>query len=488
MIPSLKNPTSGLGLAGLFAWMLAGAMPAAALSPVVLDYREIAPYDPGGELWEAAGRPGIFATNLTVPADRVLRSVTIEMAKSPNARGGFRLDLFRVTESRTATNLAYVTPLTGSANPANAGAYTYEVPAGMALSGRYILVATVAEGGGTYRWVTRNEPGAQSQRRILYGLLREASASTGSSVSSGSLDLSNSYSGSSAVLAFANSSSVTIGAPQLSSDHFIALGLDPAKVVLTRSNPGTASTTENTTTNTVLGTTNGTITPIEKLIIADNLASLDLPGSTLTIQSAGPITQTINVPVTVTPGSGPASPGSPLSMGSLSMNSLTLSGESPTIVTASSFLSATEEGYVSPVEVSRLTLHADPDHGASFAVSLETSDDASLLGVDRPAPFTPVAVGASGRTRRIVVRNLADLPLSRLTVVANAETKRHFLITQPSRSVIAPGEITEFLVTPTPKKAGLLKGRIEVRSSVGKETIAVSVRATGSSRLRSKAR
>lgn len=85
-------------------------------------------------------------------------------------------------------------------------------------------------------------------------------------------------------------------------------------------------------------------------------------------------------------------------------------------------------------------------------------------------------MGAEGPTQRIRIRNVAETAIQGLSIHASGETKRHFRVTTTPRRSLARGESTEFLLTAAPKRPGVRRGIIEVRSAAGSEYLVVSVR------------
>jgi hypothetical protein len=103
--------------------------------------------------WLSSGSPGTVFSQFSAPAGRQLRTVTLDMGDASNPAGGFSLSLVKaVTLEAGGIRLDLVAVLTGSANPATAGRYTYEVPPGISEGGDFGLLAQVAVGGGSYRW------------------------------------------------------------------------------------------------------------------------------------------------------------------------------------------------------------------------------------------------------------------------------------------------------------------------------------------------
>jgi hypothetical protein len=158
-----SSPPSLLGFVGLLLFLSAPLRSAEtevvySLATAPTGSFTVAPYPAAGTnviTWLGSGSPGLWITTFSAPVGQNLRTVTLDMGDSPNPAGGFSLSLVKLVENGgTSFRIETVTPLTGSANPAVAGKYTYEVPPGIEISGNHVLLAQVAPGGGTYRWNT----------------------------------------------------------------------------------------------------------------------------------------------------------------------------------------------------------------------------------------------------------------------------------------------------------------------------------------------
>lgn len=585
----------------LTIWTVAGVL-ALVASPVraqsvPVDFRTVAPYNPGLSGWEQNGRPGIIGTEIRIPEGRNLRSVTLKMADAfNNAGGGFRVDLFRVVVSNRVTKVAHVCRLSGDENPATAGDYEYTIPRGLAPTGRYILLATVSPGGGRYRWETGPENTSSEARSTFYGLIRTAPVSTGGTGSSGSTSSTGGTVTTGAVLLIGSSSqtsrvlgsSFTIDSGSSSNSGGVTnltRVFDPARLthssgVLTLSNSSQSSSTTgsnissglsdgatignytlnygstvghlvlssqtsiatiffnptqliesdeffhlveallgsggklvitgaNSTENTTIDASTNLspeslralllVSRTLRLIPADPPSPLSLPttgsesgtaignfiATVATNLGKGNSFTLVNQPASTVPATNPTNPtptnlGSNLGSGTLrTIDTLTLTVDG--IINTSLFLSATEEGYAgSPVNTTLLELFEFPDNAGPLAVKLETIPEVSLLSVQNPAPFAPVPVGASGPTQRLEIRSLAQVAIRGLRVVADARTRRNFRITQPTSRSLEAGGLTEFFVTPAPRKPGIQRGRIFVKGSIGSAIVSVSVRGSSS--------
>lgn len=468
-------------------------------------YREVTPYRVnlvGTPLWAQSGRPGILGAELTVTANTFLKSISIRMGDSPDPKGGFQLHLFRIPLRNSTGGMDHVAQLKGTADPAAAGVHVYEIPAGLALSGRYLLVAMVSPGGGTYRWMTEPVAEAGSDGSVFYGVLAvpETPSTGGSSGSS-----ANTVVGSGAVSTWSGAGFNLGGTLTLISN---TNWRDPANFVGGASgqfsstggtlllNPQYSSgSTFNLSGNNTGGTNSGNQTtlggsppifrndlPPVGTILGSNLGSL-LPW---TLQTPAQ-TPTLNPTQTPSPLISPM----PGMITHLNGGTLTYQGgviqptqagpapaneESSEEQTASAFLSASSEVAAAEVDDPRLVLLPDPGETRRFAFTLRRGPADALLEVQRPRPFSPVAVGSQGPTQRIRIRNVAETAIQGLSIHASGETKRHFRITTTPRRSLAAGESTGFLITAAPSRPGVRRGLIEVRSEAGSEFLFVTVR------------
>jgi len=507
--PVAANTSASLASCALALLLLCG--PETAVSQLVeaLRYREVAPYrvdEMRLPNWEAAGRPGVFAADLVVPANSFLRSVTLTMADSPNPAGEFRLDLYRVLFRGDRHVFSHVAKLTGSGNPATAGAYPYRLPTGLALPGRYLLVASVAPGGGTFRWVVTSG----ASKRILFGLRNQTAAANGNTngaangAANGNTNGNTNgttngnvgdQSGSSSVST--GGSLVLIGAAGTGSFNSVDQSLGSGSGFLTIT----------------LGTPNTVYQPIRFRAptpppsenIGGNLLNFGSGGvvisgsNALTVGSIPPNSGTVNLsPPQPTPldlvNASPVTSGG-LTIGSVGSLPLTLTratqssgsitvgspeSSSPEEVEVSAFLSSAAEASEAP-ENSQFAqgpflLFVDPASDGLLAFTTDHGRAEGLLGVGTPSPFSPVPVGSTGPTQRIRVRNLAEVSIGGLSIHASRETMRHFRINQAAQRTLASGETTEFRLTANPRRPGLLYGLIEIRTRAGSEFLSVSVR------------
>jgi len=475
-------------------------------------YRQITPYRAdlvGTVSWTQSGRPGIQGAELSVPANTFLRSITIRMGDSPDPKGGFQLHLFRIPRLGSTGGLDHVARLKGTGNPATAGSHVYQIPSGLALSGRYLLVAMVSPGGGTYRWMVEPGSKAGSDGSVFYGVFvvpdEPASGgntgSGGSVVSGGSLQLRGAVSstsainlGTSLILSNGNGSSLqnlVIGLNN-GSGNGLTLGgslsiQNPKSVVHVfsplnngGSNPGNQTTLGGSTT-TLLNPR----PPIGSILSVNTLPM----GSTIQLIPNQALNPTPNPPPVDPPGNLTG-----IIPGNLIVNSggvVTyqggtiqphLAGPASSTVepaeedTASAFLSASSEVAAAEEDETRLLLLPDLGETGRFALTLQQGLARALVEVQRPKPFSPVAVGSQGPTQRIRIRNLAEARIEGLSIHATGETKRDFQIAGTPRRTLAAGEATEFRITAAPRRPGLRRGLVEIRTQAGSEFLSVSVR------------
>lgn len=475
-------------------------------------YRQITPYRTdlvGTASWAQSGRPGIQGAELTVPANTFLRSITIRMGDSPDPKGGFQLHLFRIPRLGSTGGLDHVARLKGTGNPATAGSHVYQIPSGLALSGRYLLVAMVSPGGGTYRWMIEPVSKAGSDGSVFYGVFvvpdEPASGgntgSGGSVVSGGSLQLRGAVSstsainlGTSLILSNGHGSSMQTLVSGLNngSGNVLTLGgslsiQNPNSVVHvfsplnnSGSNPGNQTTLGGST----------TILSNPRLSIGSILSANTLTmGSTIQLIPIQAPNPTSNPPQVDPPGNLTG-----ILPGNLILNSGAvvtypggiiqphLAGPAASIEepaeeeTASAFLSASSEVAAAEVDETRLLLLPDLGETGRFALTLQQGLARALVEVQRPKPFSPVAVGSQGPTQRIRIRNLAETRIEGLSIHTTGETKRDFQITGTPRRTLAAGEETEFRITAAPRRPGLRRGLVEIRTRAGSEFLSVSVR------------
>lgn len=475
-------------------------------------YRQITPYRAdlvGTASWTQSGRPGIQGAELTVPANTFLRSISIRMGDSPDPKGGFQLHLFRIPRLGSTGGLDHVARLKGTGNPATAGSHVYQIPSGLALSGRYLLVAMVSQGGGTYRWMV--EPGSKtgSDGSVFYGVFVVPDAptiggSTGSgssAVSGGSLQLRgtvNSTSainlGTSLILSNGNGSSLQnlVNGLNNGSGNVLTLGgslsiRNPNSVVHVfsplnngGSNPGNQTT--------LGGSTTINLNPIRPLGLILSANTLTM-GSTILLNPIPTSNPTPNPPLIGPPGDSTGTIPGNLILNSGGVITIQggiirphLAGPAPSSEepaeeeTASAFLSASSEVAAAEEDGTRLLLLPDLGENGRFALTLQQGLARALVEVQRPKPFSPVAVGSQGPTQRLRIRNLAEARIEGLSIHATGETKRDFQIIGTPRRTLAAGEATEFRITAAPRRPGLRRGLVEIRTQAGSEFLSVSVR------------
>ena len=107
--------------------------------------------------WFGSGYPGPGVQYFTVPgANYTLNSVTLQMGNASNPAGDFSLGLYQVSVSGGNIALGSPTTLSGTADPATAGTYTYTGTASLLAGQAYLLIAQVATAGSSYTWNKTN--------------------------------------------------------------------------------------------------------------------------------------------------------------------------------------------------------------------------------------------------------------------------------------------------------------------------------------------
>ncbi len=123
--------------------------------------RSVETYPTGAILvdWLTGGGPGTQMQAFTVPGrNYLLNSITLQMGDATSTLGGFGVSLRTIdTSGGAATALTLVQALTGSSNPATAGAYTYTGSAALSAGSQFAVVAQVGAGGGAYPWLQSSD-------------------------------------------------------------------------------------------------------------------------------------------------------------------------------------------------------------------------------------------------------------------------------------------------------------------------------------------
>lgn len=381
-------------------------------------YREITP-DQGlnYDTWVSRGKPGLHATPIRIPKGVVLRNVSLEMAASPHPTGGFSLSFHAYIKTRTGSYLKTVAELSGTDNPAAAGSHLYHFPEGFSSEpGVYFLVARVAPGGGTYRWTTTANRNPQIGSG---GQVYAVTSVTPSSYSSGS---SWTSSGSS----FQLGGLLTISNPSLSSGALTnGAGLSVGSPLI--SNIYTSGS----------------------LIFASNLTN---PNPTLSSQ-------------------GTNTDPNPLIFSNITASNL----DPPNHILLKNALNKSTK------DLSDVFLVGEGESGPNFRFTL-TGEPAAFarLSINRPVPFKPVPVGRKGNSQRILIRNTGTAPLTRLSIEADSETRKHFKISLLFVRSLEPNATAQFVITAKPGKSGMIRGRIAVKSAETSKTIPLIGRGTRS--------
>ncbi|WP_395746044.1 autotransporter domain-containing protein [Prosthecobacter sp.] len=118
----------------------------------------VEPYPAGTPIasWLTSDGPGTQVAIFTVPDQNyLLNSITLSMGNASSTLGSFEVSLRTLTTNLDGSlSLNLVQNLTGSANPATAGDYTYTGSTPMAANSQFVVVAQVQSGGGAYTWLT----------------------------------------------------------------------------------------------------------------------------------------------------------------------------------------------------------------------------------------------------------------------------------------------------------------------------------------------
>lgn len=117
----------------------------------------VQPYPTGMNIADflTADGPGVQVQGFTVPNHNyLLNSITLQMGNASSALGGFGVSLQTLTNISGVTAFTLVQNLTGSSDPATAGAYAYTAGTSTALAAgsTFWVVAQVGAGGGSYAW------------------------------------------------------------------------------------------------------------------------------------------------------------------------------------------------------------------------------------------------------------------------------------------------------------------------------------------------
>jgi len=381
-------------------------------------YREVTPDQRlHYNTWIYRGSPGTYATPIKIPKGVVLRNVSLEMAASPHQAGGFSLSLHAYIRTRTGSYLKTVAELSGTDNPAAAGSHLYQFPEGFSTEpGVYFLVARVAPGGGTYRWTTT------ANRNPQIGSGGQVYAVTSETPPSSSSGGSGGSSGGSIRLG----GSLTISNPSLSAGALM-----------------------NSSDLTVGSPLLSNLYRSGSLIFTPNLTN---PNPTLSSQGTN------------------TDPDPPIFYNITASNL-----DPPTYVLLKNALNKSTK------DLSDVFLVGEGESGPHFRFTL-TGEPAAFarLSINRPAPFKPVPVGRKGNSQRIVIRNTGTAPLTRLSIEADPETRKHFEMSLLFVRSLEPDATAQFVITAKPGKSGMIRGRIEVKSAETSKAIPLIGRGTRS--------
>lgn len=119
----------------------------------------------------------------------------------------------------------------------------------------------------------------------------------------------------------------------------------------------------------------------------------------------------------------------------------------------------------SPLDLENVVIFVGDNFAPAFTV--EADDRYPGLSVTPAKRFAPTTIGEETEAQQIKIRNTGKAPLTGLAVRANAETRRHFDISQPKSRSLAAGAETEFPVSFRPRKPGHISGSLTVVGSAG---------------------
>jgi len=118
-----------------------------------------------------------------------------------------------------------------------------------------------------------------------------------------------------------------------------------------------------------------------------------------------------------------------------------------------------------PLDLENAVIFMGDNFAPAFTV--EADDRYPGLSVTPAKRFAPTTIGEETEAQQIKIRNTGKSPLTGLAVRANAETRRHFDISQPKSKSLAAGAETEFPVSFRPRKPGRISGSLTVVGSAG---------------------
>jgi len=134
------------------------------------------------------------------------------------------------------------------------------------------------------------------------------------------------------------------------------------------------------------------------------------------------------------------------------------------------------------VENTTYQIRVDGDYGDKGNIALNLkAKPAPEIDIQQPAKsslvdgsakrsYGTVRIGSSGVTRSFIIRNAGDSTLSGLRTTRTTASAKDFILAQPSKTTLAPGETCTFNVTFKPLVAGTRKAQILVLSNDADES------------------
>lgn len=114
---------------------------------------------------------------------------------------------------------------------------------------------------------------------------------------------------------------------------------------------------------------------------------------------------------------------------------------------------------------------ASSDSGAVYVFYLPTVGRAV---VKKQKAFPTTTISKKSKSRLIPISNVGDLPINNVRVITTGTARSEFLITQPSGKTINGGSVKYTRVTFRPKKKGIRRAVLEVRSTAPTVKVALS--------------
>lgn len=103
-------------------------------------------------------------------------------------------------------------------------------------------------------------------------------------------------------------------------------------------------------------------------------------------------------------------------------------------------------------------------------IDVQQPAGSSLVDGSAKRSFGKVRIGTSGVTKVFTIRNAGNTTLSGLRTAKSAASSKNFIVAQPAKAALAPGETTTFKVTFKPRVRGTRKAQILVLSNDADES------------------